>query len=269
MSISLLIGGKLWGLISCHGYGPPFRVSSPVREVCRALGNLASSNIERLIYAQRVQCINPFYTTAPSNSPSAYIAASSTDLLSIFSADFGFLAIKNEARVIGKLLAYPEAIAILRYLRYRAFTRVFYTNNIERDCADIGHQGGFKVISGLLVVPLTPLGTDFLVFMRKGVLKEVNWAGNPYLKEISEGNGGGPLEPRSSFRIWKEYVVGTSQVWTENEGCFLIRENGMLLTINSGLCPDVGYSLWYVYCPVQCWRFLKSTISTTFLHYWV
>jgi hypothetical protein len=83
MSISLTVDNKLWGLISCHGYGLGMRVSLPVRELCRALGDLASTCIEKLIYATRIKARKPLTNAPPKNSPSAYIAASSSDLLNI------------------------------------------------------------------------------------------------------------------------------------------------------------------------------------------
>jgi light-regulated signal transduction histidine kinase (bacteriophytochrome) len=66
------------------------------------------------------------------------------------------------------------------------------------------------------VVPLTLSGTDFLVFLRKGQVKEVNWAGNAYGRLVSPGTS--YPEPRSSFKRWSENVVGTSREWTEDEG---------------------------------------------------
>jgi light-regulated signal transduction histidine kinase (bacteriophytochrome) len=66
------------------------------------------------------------------------------------------------------------------------------------------------------VVPLTLSGTDFLVFFRRGKLKEIQWAGNPYEKKVAAGTE--YLEPRSSFKRWSENVIGTSREWTEDEG---------------------------------------------------
>lgn len=151
----------------------------------------------------------------PRTSPFAYITSSSSDLLNMFDADFGFLVIRDEARTIGRLCAYNKSIAILQYKREQAFTTIFYTQAIQKDCTDIDYPPGPKTISGMLVVPLTFSGTDFLVFLRKGQVKEVNWAGNPYEKLTIPGTS--YLEPRSSFKRWSENVVGTSRGWTEDE----------------------------------------------------
>jgi light-regulated signal transduction histidine kinase (bacteriophytochrome) len=134
----------------------------------------------------------------------------------MFGADFGFLVIKGEARTIGKLFAYNEAIYLLQYIRQRTYTGIFYSHAVGRDLPDLNCEPGFSIISGMLVIPLSLNGMDFLVFFRKGKLKEINWAGNPYEKQVAAGTN--YLEPRSSFKRWSENVVGTSREWTEDEG---------------------------------------------------
>lgn len=218
MSISLMVGGKLWGLISCHNYGGPMRLSLPLRELCRGLGNIASSNIEKLLYLSRITARKLLSNTVPERSPAAYITSSASDLLGMFGADFGFLVIGSEARTIGKLFAYSEAIAILQYTRNLSSTTIFSTHEIVKDCPDLFHKPGFSVIAGILVVPLALSGTDFLVFFRKGILKEITWAGNPY--EKSYRPGASYLEPRSSFARFSESVAGTSRKWTQDEGWY-------------------------------------------------
>lgn len=231
MSISLIVDNKLWALVSCHGYGSGKRVSLPVRELCRALGDLASTNIEKLIYSNRIKARKPLTTRPPKHAPSAFIAASSEDLLSMFGADFGFLAIKGEARTVGRLFAYNEAIVLLRYIRERSFTSIYSSACITKDLTDIKHPPGFSVISGVLVIPLTLSGSEFLVFFRKGQVEEVKWAGNPNEKKIVAGNY---LEPRSSFRRWSEHVVGRSREWTEDQGKYPGSQN-IILSANKSI----------------------------------
>lgn len=220
-SISLIVEGRLWGLISCHDYGlEGKRVSFPMRELCRSLGDCTSNNIEKLLYLSRIQARRHLGKAPPKVSPSQYVAASSRDLLQMFEADFGFLAIKDEARTIGRLFAYNESISLLQYIRKKSHTCVFHTQNISADCTDIVYPSRFVLISGFLVIPLALSGSDFLVFFRKGQLKEVKWAGNPNEKIYRPGTK--YLEPRASFKRWSEHVVGTSREWTREQGQFIL-----------------------------------------------
>lgn len=217
MSISINAFDELWGLIACHSYGSRgMRVSFPIRKMCRLVGETASRNIERLSYASRLQARKLINTVPTQSNPSGYIIASSEDLLKLFDADFGMLSIRDETKILGHLEQSQEALAMLEYLRMRKITNVMTSQDLRSDFPDLRYAPGFSVIAGLLLVPLSSGGQDFIVFFRRGQLKEVKWAGNPYEKFIKEGTEG-YLEPRKSFRTWSETVVGKCREWTEEE----------------------------------------------------
>lgn len=217
MSISIDAFGELWGLIACHSYGPAgMRVSFPIRKMCRMVGDTASRNIERLSYASRLHARKLINTMPTDKSPSGYIIASSEDLLKLFDADFGMLSIGEETKVLGKIAQSQEALAMLEYLRFRNFASVLTTQDITQDFPDLQYTPGFTVIAGLLYVPLSSGGQDFIVFFRVGQIREVKWAGNPYEKTVKAGTAG-YLEPRTSFKAWRETVIGKCREWTEEQ----------------------------------------------------
>lgn len=217
MSISINAFNELWGLISCHSYGSKgMRVSFPIRKMCRLIGDTASRNIERLSYASRLQARKFINTVPTETNPSGYIIASSDDLLKLFDADFGLLSIHGETKILGRLEDTQEALAMLEYLRLRNITSVITSQDIREDFPDLRYPPGFNIIAGLLLVPLSVGGSDFIVFFRKGQTKEVKWAGNPYENFTKEGTEG-YLEPRKSFKIWTEIVVGKCREWTEEQ----------------------------------------------------
>lgn len=217
MSISINAFEELWGLIACHSYGSNgMRVSFPIRKMCRLVGDSASRNIERLSYASRLQARKLINTVPTQANPSGYIIASSEDLLKLFDADFGLLSIRDETKIMGELEQTQEALAMVEYLRMRRITNVMTSQDLSADFPDLRYNPGFNEIAGLLLVPLSAGGQDFIVFFRKGQLKEVKWAGNPYEKFIKQGTEG-YLEPRKSFKTWSEMVVGKCREWTEEE----------------------------------------------------
>ncbi|KAK0103404.1 Light-sensor Protein kinase, variant 2 [Cadophora gregata] len=217
MSISINAFNELWGLIACHTYGSKgMRVSFPIRKMCRLVGDTASRNIERLSYASRLQARKLINTVPTESNPSGYIIASSDDLLRLFDADFGLLSIRGETKIMGKVDQSQEALAMLEYLRLRKITSVITSQDIRIDFPDLKYAPGFDVIAGLLLVPLSVGGSDFIVFFRRGQSKEVKWAGNPYEKFIKEGTEG-YLEPRKSFKTWSETVIGKCREWTEEQ----------------------------------------------------
>jgi signal transduction histidine kinase len=90
------------------------------------------------------------------------------------------------------------------------------SSHIAQDFPDLVLPRAQDTIAGLLYVPLTAkAGQDFIVFLRKGQVKEVQWAGKPY-KDTQTGDSAS-LEPRKSFKTWSETVTGRSRAWTDDQ----------------------------------------------------
>ncbi|KAI9763411.1 MAG: Light-sensor Protein kinase [Geoglossum simile] len=211
MSITVTAFGDIWGLIACHAHGVKgMRVDFPTRRLCRVLGDAVSRNVERLLHLSRVD-VRQLIKVSSANTPSGCIVATSEDLMKLFDADFGLLSIRDATSVLGKLEHSQESLAMLEYLRLRGTSTVFSTEDITRDFPDLHYAPGFSVIAGLLLVPLSITGQDFLVFFRKAELQMVKWGGNPY---ESRDNEKASLEPRKSFKLWTETISNRSRSWT-------------------------------------------------------
>jgi light-regulated signal transduction histidine kinase (bacteriophytochrome) len=203
MSISINAFDDLWGLISLHSYGDlGMRVSFLLRKLCRLMGDTVARNIERLFYASRLQARKLINAVPTATNPSGYIAASSEDLLKLFSSDYGALSVGGKAQILGTPDHPQEILAIVEYLRMRKINYVLTSQNITKDFPDLRYPPGFKAIAGLLHVPLSTTGDDFMVFLRRPQLMEVKWGGNPYEKKYSK---------------WHRCLPGTSQELSDME----------------------------------------------------
>ncbi|KAJ9475771.1 Osmosensing histidine protein kinase SLN1 [Pseudozyma hubeiensis] len=215
MSVSITAFGELWGLISLHNYGAHGkRVSFPIRQLLRLIGESVSSNIERLSYTRRLSARKLINTLPTDQNPSGYIISNAEDLLTLFDADYGVIAVGNEAKILGPLNASQEVLAVTEYLRLKKFEHLVTSQDVRRDFPDMVLSTGLHVIAGLLVVPLSGSGVDFIAFLRKAQLRHVNWAGKPF-KEGKEDDAA--LEPRKSFKVWSETVEGTCRAWKDEE----------------------------------------------------
>lgn len=215
MSISICAFNQLWGLISCHAYANAgMRVAFPLRRLCRLIGDNVSRNLERLSYAVRLQA-RQLINTATTESNPGYIIASSEELLKLFEADFGALSIRSETMILGKGTPHTqEILAFVEYLRIRRLSSVMASKDIAKNFPDLRYPPGFQHIGGLLYVPLSVDASDFIVFFRRPQLTELKWAGNPYEKHVKQGTAGF-LEPRKSFKIWRETVRSQSRGWSD------------------------------------------------------
>ncbi|TCD62103.1 Light-sensor Protein kinase [Steccherinum ochraceum] len=212
MSVSIMAFGQLWGLVACHSYGSyGMRVSFPVRQMLRLLSQSISRNVERLSYAQRLHTRKLINTMPTEQHPSGYIVSNADDLLGLFDADFGVLVIGEGAKILGPNVHSQDVLIVAEYLRLKQFDTMQVSQAITVDFPDLRLSTGLEVIAGLLYVPLSSGGRDFIAFLRKGQPCEVKWAGRP-LREAKTN-----LEPRTSFKLWSETVAGRSRLWTDEQ----------------------------------------------------
>ncbi|KAF9485880.1 phytochrome-like protein [Pholiota conissans] len=213
MSVSIMAFGQLWGLINCHTYGTHgMRVSFPVRQMLRLLSQAISRSIERLSFAQRLHTRKLINTMASDHHPTGYIVSNADDLLGLFDADFGILVIGEGAKILGPNQYGQEILIMAEYLRLKQYDTIQASQAVAKDFPDLELTAGFEIIAGLLYVPLSSSGKDFIAFLRRGQPHEVRWAGRPY-KEAKESK----LEPRASFKIWAETIAGRSRIWTNEQ----------------------------------------------------
>lgn len=186
-------------------------------------------------------------------SPTAFLTSDSTNLLQVFAAEFGLLTLNGEARAIGRIEAYQEALALLHHFRSRKPTRVISSQKIATDFPDLNFEPGFKVLAGVLVIPLSDSGADFLTLFRKGQLLEIFWAGNE--QEQFQYIGGEVPEPTAGLLRWAEHIRDTSREWTDDQS----RLSSVLYKMDY-LKPLSGYRdchrpfIWYFYQDLEAER---------------
>ncbi|KAI0683048.1 hypothetical protein C8Q76DRAFT_804212 [Earliella scabrosa] len=242
MSVSIIAFGTLWGLVACHSYGPHgMRVSFPVRQMLRLLSQSISRNIERLSYAQRLHTRKLINTMPTDQHPSGYIVSNADDLLGLFDADYGVLVIGEGAKILGPNQHGQEILIVAEYLRLKQFNTLQVSQAVTIDYPDLKLNMGLEVIAGLLYVPLSAGGRDFIAFLRKGQPRQVNWAGRPYKSEESQN----VLEPRQSFKIWSEMVAGRCRAWTDEH----LETAGVLALVYGKF--------------IEVWRQKESALQTT------
>ncbi|EAU85944.2 atypical/HisK protein kinase [Coprinopsis cinerea okayama7 len=131
----------------------------------------------------------------------------------LFDADFGILVIGEGAKILGPNQHGQEILVVAEYLRLKQFDTIQASQSVIADYPDLKLTTGLEVIAGLLYVPLSRGGGDFIAFLRRGQPRHVNWAGKP----LKEGQNAPSLEPRKSFKIWSETVAGRCRAWNDEQ----------------------------------------------------
>jgi len=222
MSISILQGGKLWGLIACHHYEGPHHVGLEVRSTAELFGQMFSYLLElRLRADEAAHEVRAREVHNRIASAFAELHDSLADIPAFLSGIADYIAAdgigayhSGEITLIGLTPSRDEFLQLVKFLNRTASGRVFSTHCLSEafpPAADYVMRA-----AGLLSIPISRVPRDYLVFFRREIVRTVTWAGEP-LKTEDVGRHGVRLSPRKSFEAWQQVVQNHSQHWTREE----------------------------------------------------
>ncbi len=221
MTISIIIGGELWGLIACHHYSPK-NIPVGVRSAADLFGQFFSVQLEALeqessydgTRAARLR-LDALVAGFPTDGNlSENLSRHINDLKAILPCDGMGLWIDGIWHGIGQTPP-PDAIpALSKFLDANYNRSVFITHELSQRYPKAADYAA--AASGLLAIPLTAMGQNYLMYFRKEVAQTVSWAGDPS-KPVTVGPFGERLTPRKSFAAWQEELRGRATPWTVQE----------------------------------------------------
>jgi light-regulated signal transduction histidine kinase (bacteriophytochrome) len=215
--VSLMVGGKLWGLIACHNDLPRF-VHFEVRAVCELLAEAVATRISALdAFAQAqaelsVRRLEQRMVEAISKEGDwrAALFDKSQALLTPVGAEGAALLLDGQVMTAGEVPGTLHIRAIGAWLERRPQAPVTASASLRRDAPDLAEL--MPEIGGLLAAPISNSPGDYLIWFRPERIKTVTWGGDPF-KPFTVGNNARDLSPRRSFAQWHELVEGTCEPW--------------------------------------------------------
>jgi len=219
MSVSLVIDGRLWGLISCHN-ATAKAVGPQVRAACEFLGRIVAQQIgatHRVLENARrlaTKHIETELVAKLSRASSLQIGMTETPDLWLRLANAQGVAIVDQGRidVAGETPSVAQIAAIVDWLEHQAIERPFATDHLSG--AMPGADAFADKASGLIAVPISQLHASFILWFRPEVVRTVKWSGDPH-KPMDPSNG--RLHPRKSFAAWQEQLRQRSVPWRASE----------------------------------------------------
>jgi light-regulated signal transduction histidine kinase (bacteriophytochrome) len=221
LSISIVVGGKLWGLFACHHYAPRLP-SMAARSAAELFGQMfslmldARENAQAREYEARGRAVTDrlLATVAQDNDlldNPQWLADVIGDAIP---ADGIGVHVRGQTSLVG-LTPQPEQFdAVVRLLNRVSSGHIFATDTISKMLPEAAAHS--DVAAGMLAIPLSRDPRDYIVLFRAERLREVRWGGKPE-KEMVHGPNGPRLTPRKSFEAWAQLVKGTSNPFTPAE----------------------------------------------------
>lgn len=214
MSLSIVVDGQLWGLVSCH-HDQPRPVGLPTRTACELLASVLSLQIEsreshastRKLLDLRQHIVRMISSMADHDSVSDGLRDLPEVLLEFADACGAAVISADRCDLIGKTPPQAQVTALVHWLAQRGEDTVFHSDNVRRDIDELPELAAHA--GGVLAVAISQIHSHYLVWFRPEQVRTVNWAGQP-AKQLGPQ---GQLDPRHSFERWQEDVRGYCQPW--------------------------------------------------------
>ena len=251
MSISLLDGGRLWGMVACHHYAGAHTPSLEVRAAAEALASGLSLQMVVRAAADQAERAREVARALSAmidveDDPVAD-AVARPELLRILGVDG---AVVQTGDIVASVGAVPRSFdAVVEAVRRGATPRrdegggapVLASDDLRAAYPWLSDDLG--EVAGALVVPL-PDG-DLLALFRCELAREVVWGGDPRAKTVTRDDDGTlHIGPRRSFESWKEVVHGTSRPWSEDDvRSALVARRTVVEALYRRTRPDLGAAL--------------------------
>ncbi len=225
MVMPLMKEGRLWGLISAMHHSGPRHVPYEARMAAEFLAHMlsllmaAKENAESYSERLHMTAVTDKLVEALCREPDLHACLGAADsplnLLSQLRAQGAAVVYGGRVSLIGST---PSQSDVQELAAWLATTNqpVFSTDRLPEMFAPAGL---YKAqCAGVLSVRLSTRALDFLIWFRPEHIEVVNWAGDPKKPvKVSETEGELRLQPRSSFALWKESVLGRSEPWKQSE----------------------------------------------------
>ena len=217
LSISIVVGGKLWGLIACH-HATPRMIAAETRVASELFGQAFSLQLQALERLDATEVLRD--------------ARAQLDKLVVALPDIGTLMESLQPRLgelatilpcdgvglyiggvwTGRGITPPADVipALAKAIEQAAGGEIYANHELAKLLP--AAEAFAEQVSGLLSVPLSRTPGDYLLFFRREFIHTVEWAGKPQ-KSSTLIDGKMILSPRNSFKVWTETVQGTSRIW--------------------------------------------------------
>jgi chemotaxis family two-component system sensor kinase Cph1 len=220
MSVSLIVEGALWGLISFHSAAPHF-VPLPVRAAMEFLAQILSGGLAARGHAEQARLrevaqahhdrLLAAMSAAVPPRPQT-LAEEAPDLLALTGATGAAVVTETDCLCVGQTPGEAALRELSAWLHGGGERSLFATESLAR--AWPGAARHKDTASGVIAASISELYPSYVFWFRAEVARTVNWAG-PREEKTAETPGG--LNPRASFALWEERLSGYAAPWAPHE----------------------------------------------------
>ena len=222
-SVSVMMDGKLWGLLACH-HPTPQVIPLAARERCKLLAAEFSqamsayrTSVQRELYASALKVIAPVGLALQQGQPIVAALEPHLPELAALTQSTGIaIMVDDHLTLWGDLRSAHTPQAVHTWCVKTQSEPVYFIDNLPFQMGPDGLDGQTCGVLGIALRSKAPNNAlVHLYLLRKEEAGEIAWAGNPD-KPVEQTAQGQSLSPRSSFDRWVEVRTGHSRAWSED-----------------------------------------------------
>lgn len=221
MSISIMVEGRLWGLMIGHHRRPHY-VAPETRAAATVLTDAFAMRVQeiesRRLWAERQAHLDVegrlVRGLAHTDDFVAALTGGATTLLDLFGATGAGIVSGGRVTLIGRAPPDEAVAAIAGWLKHRvaASETSYSSGTFTLECPEAAAHR--EVASGLLAAFVDAPRDNLLLWFRPEVPSTVTWGGDPR-KPVLAGSGPVAVLPRRSFERWVEERTGYASPFAE------------------------------------------------------
>lgn len=213
MSVSIVVRGQLWGLISCHDHDPRL-VPFEVRMAVEHLGNILSLQIEakeeraesNYLQTLRRTMARLIGTMGEHENFVVALGAAPDDMLCFASSGGAAIVVDDKVTLIGATPDEDTVRALAQWLA-GSTSGVYATDTLPKVWPRAAQHA--DTACGVLAVPVSQIFRNYLLWFRPEVMRTIEWAGEPVKLRAADGANA----PRTDFSPWLETIRDHSATW--------------------------------------------------------
>jgi light-regulated signal transduction histidine kinase (bacteriophytochrome) len=215
--LSLLVGGRLWGMIACHHYDQaavPLARRKMLSVFAHSLSNMIGRSVARAAADSTFQANllqARMLATASAEGQRAFpelLARFATEMCATLQATALVCWSDEGVSWWGTEVSDVHRAALIREIRLRLSSAPDWNS-----CRLGAELAGEEMFGGVLAAQFEDNGRSGLALLRLARDCEVYWAGDPQ-KVVTLSDDGLRLSPRRSFAAFREVVRGRSAPWS-------------------------------------------------------
>ena len=228
MSVSIVIEGKLWGMLACH-HRQPRRVAYVARMACDTVAQILAAHLQGALAMERSSRADGYggmrarLVGAVRGDADVLVALTreSGALMEAFGAHAVVFAQGPTVRVETAVPGHADqgmGSALIRWLNTLPPADLAPHGMLVLDsllAAPPEVREPMAGWAGVLALPFGNAPSNWVVLLRKEEIQTIRWGGKPE-KVYKPGPSGPRLTPRGSFDLWKETVRDKAVPWDES-----------------------------------------------------